>query len=240
MGTETQALTAAEATRKVVSSRPSIIDALREEIVNYTALAEHLRPEIVALVKKEKVNIEAIKMALMRYADTLQAEKKMLEQNIAEVIAQSVLELKNDIASIAVKQDPVFSKANEIFSMIPQLRFFQLTQGTSTFTILADQSHLRDLSRLFHSSEVVEVCEDQSALILISPLEILKVSGIIAYLSADFAREGLNITQIISCHTDTIFLVSRQDALRAFTILEEKIFFLREILKNGGNEAGKP
>ncbi|HMF30408.1 MAG TPA: ACT domain-containing protein [Candidatus Lokiarchaeia archaeon] len=232
MVADAQPLTAAEATRKVVSGHPSIIDALREEIVNYTALADHLKPEILALAKKDKVNIEAIKMALMRYADTLQAEKKTLEENIAEVIAQSVLELKNDIASVTVKQEPVISKASEIFGLIPHLRFFQLTQGTSTFTILADQSHLPDISQLFYQSEIIEVCEDQSALILISPPEILTVSGIIAYLSADFAREGLNITQIISCHTDTIFLVSRQDATRAFTILEDKISFLRGARKN--------
>jgi aspartokinase len=228
-----QPLSAAEATRKVVSGRPSVIDALREEIVNYTALAERLYPEILAITKKEKVNVEAIKMALMRYADTIQAETKTLEQNIAGVLARSVLELKNNLASITVKQDPVFSKAREIFNQIPKLRFFQLSQGTTTFTIIADQSHLRDVSQLFAPEDITTVCEDQSALILVSPIEILQVSGIIAYLSADLARESVNITQIISCHTDTIFLVHRKDAMKAYKILEEKIFLLKALLKNG-------
>ncbi|OLS15133.1 MAG: hypothetical protein RBG13Loki_1229 [Promethearchaeota archaeon CR_4] len=228
---DAQPLTAAEATRKVVSGRPSIIDALREEIVNYTALAERLYPEILAITRKEKVNVEAIKMALMRYADTLQAEKKILEQNIAGVLARSVLELKNNLASITVKQGSVFSKVREIFNQIPKLRFFQLSQGTTTFTIIADQSNLRDVSQLFASEEIITVCEDQSALILVSPLDILQVSGIIAYLSADLAREEVNITQIISCHTDTIFLVSRKDAMKAYKILEEKIFLLKGFLK---------
>ncbi len=233
---DNQPLTAAEATRKIVSGRPSIIDALREEIVNYTALAERLYPEILAITKKDKVNVEAIKMALMRYADTLQAEKKTLERNIADVLARSVLELKNNLASITVKQDPVFSKAHEIFNQIPKLRFFQLSQGTTTFTIIADQSNLRDISQMFKPEEVITVVEDQSALILVSPIEILQVSGIIAYLSADLAREGVNITQIISCHTDTIFLVDRKDAMRAYKILEEKIFFLKELLKNASQK----
>ncbi len=228
-----QPLSAAEATRKVVSGRPSVIDALREEIVNYTALAERLYPEILAITKKEKVNVEAIKMALMRYADTIQAETKTLEQNIAGVLARSVLELKNNLASITVKQDPVFSRAREIFNQIPKLRFFQLSQGTTTFTIIADQSHLRDVSQLFAPEDITTVCEDQSALILVSPIEILQVSGIIAYLSADLARESVNITQIISCHTDTIFLVHRKDAMKAYKILEEKIFLLKALLKNG-------
>ncbi|MHA1733773.1 MAG: DUF7523 family protein [Promethearchaeota archaeon] len=227
--TAVEKFSVAEATRQVVDSRPSVLDALREEIVNFTALAEMLYPAVLSLTKKERVNLDSIKMALMRYCDQLKERGAILETSIMEILANSVLELKNDLVVVTVKQDAVFSR-QDLFKFVKKFRFFQLIQGTKTFTLLVDQNHRNDLYAFFTVNNILDAHDDQSAIILTSSPDIVQTPGIVAYLSHILAEGGINITQIMSCYTDTIFIVERNKALEAYTALEEKIFFLRDLL----------
>lgn len=228
--TANEQISVAEATRQIVDTHPSILDCLREEVVNFSALAENLYGEVTRVTSRERVNKDSIKMALMRYCDQLQQQKDVLERSVMQIIADSVLELKNDLMVVTVQQEAVLARGQELFTFMQNFRFFQLIQGTTTFTLLADQAHKRELDSFFRPTSVVGSWENQSALILISPPEIIQTMGIVAYLSHLFSTGGVNLTQIMSCHTDTIFIVDREQALEAYTILEEKIFFLRKLL----------
>jgi hypothetical protein len=223
-------ISVAEATRRVISGKSSIIDCLRLEVINFSSLAKSIKPEVKIVCKKSNVNLDSIKMSLMRYTDELISEKKILEQEISGVIADSVLELKNDLIVITLKQELFLSKINKIIEFIDKFRFFQLIQGTDVFTILADQSKKKELLSVFSSPlSLIDIIENQSALILISPNEILKISGVISYLTYLLSSGQINITQIMSAYTDTIFVVDRINAIKAYNLLEGKIFFLREL-----------
>jgi len=60
----------------------------------------------------------------------------------------------------------------------------------------------------------------------------VQVQGVVAYLTYLMAYSGeINITQIMSCYTDTIFVVDRINALKAYDLIEERIYFLRNLKK---------
>ena len=80
-------------------------------------------------------------------------------------------------------------------------------------------------------NNVVLEIEDQSAIVIISPKQIIDVPGVIAYITDLLSSNGVNITQIISCYTDTLLIVDREDALKAYQILENKILSLRKMFK---------
>ncbi|MBD3353567.1 MAG: ACT domain-containing protein [Candidatus Lokiarchaeota archaeon] len=224
-------ISVAEATRRVIKTKPSIIDCLRYEVINFSALAQMIEPEVMEVCKKNKIKLDSIKMSLMRYTDNLIEEKRTTEQHVAKIISKSVLELKNDLVVVTVKQRGVITKVNTLFEYVEKFRFFQLIQGTEVFTILADQSEKGELLRIFSSIDIIDIIEHQSALILISPKEIIKVQGVVSYLTYLIASGQINITQIMSCHTDTIFLVDRKNALKAYSLIEEKIYFLRNLIE---------
>lgn len=229
-------ISVAEATRRVIRTKPSIIDCLRYEVINFSALAQLIKPEVLAVCKKQKLKLDSIKMSLMRYTDQLIEDHDNLEKQVAEVISDTSLELKNDLVVITVKQQHVISKINEISRFIKKFRFFQLIQGTESFTILADQNKKMDLIALFSPTSVIKIVENQSALILISPDKIVDVPGVISYLSYILSTGQVNLTQIMSCHTDTIFLVDRDVALDAYTLIENKIHFLRDLIDQSGKK----
>ncbi|MHA1819995.1 MAG: DUF7523 family protein [Promethearchaeota archaeon] len=221
-------ISVAEATRRVIKGKPSIIDCLRYEVINYAALAQLIKPEVIAVCKKENIKLDSIKMSLMRFTDELKREKIILEKKVAQVLINSVLEVKNDLFVITVKQEHVIKKIDQIMEHINNFRFFQLIQGTDVFTILADRNNKNRLISLFKPDEIINILDDQSAIILISPKDIINVQGVMAYLTYILAGEQINITQVMSCHTDTIFLVGKNDDLKAYSAIRDKIQFLRE------------
>ena len=52
-----------------------------------------------------------------------------------------------------------------------------------------------------------------------SPESIEDTPGLLAYLSTALASRGINIVQAMSCYTDTIFLLEREDMTTAVDIL---------------------
>jgi aspartokinase len=169
-------------------------------------------------------------MALMRYAEELKESRKLIEENISAILAKSVLEMKNDVTVFTVHQFALLNKLDKLTKFMEGSRFFQLIQGTKTFTIAAHQNLLPSLIELIEEKNILATNKDQSALILISPPEIIEVPGLVAYVTDLFATHNINITQFMSCHLDTIFIIKREDSVNAYKILEERIMLFRDIL----------
>ena len=220
----------AEATRRVIQIHPSIIDGIKQGVINYSALAELIRDRVLKLANRKSVQIDAIKMALMRFAEELKDKRKLLEENISKILAESVLELKNDVTVFTVNQYALFNKFDALTKYMEGSRFFQMIQGTKTFTIAAHQNLLPELINLIEEKNIIATNKNQSALILISPPEIIEVPGLVAYVTDLFATHNINITQFMSCHLDTIFIINREDSIEAYKLLEEKIILFRTIL----------
>ncbi|GAB4312773.1 MAG: hypothetical protein Kow0069_13610 [Promethearchaeota archaeon] len=218
----------AEATRRVIDGHPSLLDALRKEVVNYTSLAEHVRPAVAHLTGKPNVKLDSIKMALMRYADTLRSEWRASESTVTDLLAATTLELKNDLVVFILEREAVFGHQG-LFKFLRGFRFFQLVQGTNAFTLLADEAGKQDLLAFFPAREVIAVHGGQSALILTSPVEIINTPGFLAHVSYQLAKVGVNVTHMFSCHTDTVFIVDRKQALEAYEVLERRVMEARRI-----------
>ncbi len=216
--------------REYVSSRPYLLEALSKKIVNYSALARL----IVSELNLGKENIPAVKMALRRFAEKLE-EKSFTEDRVREIIASSSLQLINDIVVCTicgVQGSSVLTK--EVF--LKKTGFLQVTQSSRHMTIMMDKDLYNSIRSLIEKTLAkigdVEVLENQTAILITSPREIIKTPGVIAYILSALASQGINITQFISCHTDTILIVDRREALKAYTVLEKLILNARRFVQN--------
>ncbi|MHA1820564.1 MAG: ACT domain-containing protein [Promethearchaeota archaeon] len=106
-----------------------------------------------------------------------------------------------------------------------------MIQGTEVFTILADQIKLSEILSVLPQFDIINIIKGQSSVILISPKDIINVEGVIAYLTHIIASNQINITQIMSCHPDTIFLIEKNDATEAYKAIQKKIYLLRELIE---------
>lgn len=224
-----KSLSVAEATRQIVTTKPSVMDCLRQGVINFSALAESIKNQVAALCGRKSVNVDSIKMALMRYSEELKRKKQIIEQQVSDIICRSILELKNDVAVLIIRPAPLLSYLDKIVRLVESSRFLQVTQSASALTVVTDLETKSRILEIVEKKNVIEVLDDQSAIIIISPPQIIEVPGVISYITDLLAGNNVNITQIISCYTDTILIVKRSDALRAYKLIEDRILFLRKL-----------
>ena len=210
----------------IIMNRPCILEAIKLGIINFSGLARLIEPEVRERVGR-KVTLASIKMALFRYYEFMREREKRLEKDIQNLLAKSTLQLISDIIVITFKEKIVYHRLNEILNKIEEYRFFQLTQGIGYITIVMDEESFKKLYSVIQHLPIEVLIENQAALILTSPKDIINIPGVISYLSFILASNGINITQIISCHIDTIFVIERNLALKSYELLEKLILGFR-------------
>ncbi|RLF81486.1 ACT domain-containing protein, partial [Thermococci archaeon] len=124
----------AKIVKEIILSRPAIKECLILDVINYSALAR------VILKELEKENIKtsagAVKMALIRIGEGLKKERAFFEEKIKNVVAKTVIELQSDLTVITAERRAVLNNLEQLFKVMENARFFQLTQGVETFTLV--------------------------------------------------------------------------------------------------------
>jgi len=215
----------AEIVRRVITSHPSVIDCLCLGIVNFSALSRSILDEVRRAGGLEKTDENAVKMAIIRFSETLRRRRSSNEGMVRYILANSSMRLEMDVTVVTAEREAVLKNMGEIMGKAANARFFQLTQGTRTFTLAIAREISSYIVNLI--GRVAHRMDDQAAIILVSPKEIIDTPGVVSYITSILAWNGINISQIISCHTDTILIVSRDDAIKAYNVLEEIILRLR-------------
>ncbi|WP_457754717.1 ACT domain-containing protein [Thermococcus sp.] len=212
--------------KDLTMSKPAIKECLVLGVINYSALARLLLEELES--RSIKTSAGAVKMALIRLGEELKRERESFEKQIKDVIAKTVIELQSDLTVVTVEKGVLLNRIDMLSKVMEKARFFQLTQGVETFTIVVSSEEKGEIFKILEE-DVVDLIEEQTAIILISPEEIIETPGIVAFVTSALSSNGINITQVISCHKDTIFVLDRKIAPKAYQILEELILRMRKI-----------
>ena len=84
----------AQQVRETIQMHPSLMDALKMQIVNFSALARMLHKEI------GEGSLEAVKAAIIRISEELKDDKNLQEDKVLKIMRESVVRLQDKIATI--------------------------------------------------------------------------------------------------------------------------------------------
>jgi aspartokinase len=186
----------AQIVRETIQKRPSLLDALKMKIVNYSALARMLQTEI------GEGSLEAVKAAIIRVSDELEKKNGLQEEKVLNILRESVVRLQDKIAVII---------SPEMLN-IPYLVTAYLTDS---YVYVIDQTQLRN-----ELPDYTQVTSNLVALILISPPRVEETPGFVALITSLLASREINIVEFISCSTNTVIVLDSADALNAFSLLQ--------------------
>lgn len=222
----------AQFVRHMVYTRPCILENLRLGIINYSALSKLLKKDLEKILKT-KVSESAVKIALIRLAKPLITEGRRPDIAFARVMAASSLSLIDDVEVITLDSSKARRVVSKILQFAGRARFFQFTQSIDSFTLMVDRETAEEIHELPEvSGSMLSFMQRQAAILMNSPPEIVSTPGIISYLSFLLSSRGINVTQIISCYRDTIFIVNMEDALQVYSLLRDAIETYRQYLKS--------
>ena len=186
----------AQLVRETIQMRPSLLDALNMKIVNYSALARILQDEL------GEGSIEAVKAAVIRVSDEIASDRKLREEAVQSILKESKVRLQDKIAVVIspLKLD------------IPHIVTAHLTDQ---YVYVVDQTTMKE-----ELKDPVKVQSNLVALILLSPPRVETTPGFVAFITQLLASRNINIVEFISCSTNTIIILDGQDALKAFSLLQ--------------------
>ncbi len=188
-----------------IAKRPFIIDAIRQGVVNYTALARVIKKQIGA------GSIEAIKVSIIREKENIAQTRGLQEKSILDLLKKTKVNLQDKISVIISKKE----------LDIPHIVVADLGKE---FVYVVDQTQMEKYESLSNvKKDVILMEKNLVALILKSPEEIKDTPGVVAFISQLLASKNINMKEFLSFYTDTIIVLEVKDALAAFSLLQKYI-----------------
>ena len=224
----------AEVTRKMLMEHPEIDYYLRVGWMNHRAIARNLKPEIEAELGGA-VEVEAIATAIRRYAETIRKSRLVYPKAERKILAKSRVHLMSRVAIVTFK--PNWELAKELRKISKEIterggELILFVQSPINMTFGVDEHHLHEILEVAKKSDILQLRKGLSALVMVSPEEIAETPGVIAKVASKLGRESVNIVEMISSFTTTIFLVEKESAQKAYQITERLIEASQEVRQN--------
>jgi predicted regulator of amino acid metabolism with ACT domain len=208
-----------ELVRSVLEISPCMVESIEKGYANYTKLAN-----IIAELIRGRYNIacspEAVKMTILRTRDKIKSYPQL--HMILEILSSTSIEVKTSLAILTYDVTLLRDVTRIAGELAGKTRFLSITQSVGNITIITNMEIYDYIKNNIKTEPLLDMV-DVSAIILVSPPENIKTPGFIAYITMILAQQGINIIQIVSAHNDTILVVDKQDAVKAFNIIERLI-----------------
>jgi aspartokinase len=180
--------------RDYIKKNPELIISMRMGILNVSKLSRRIAQE------EKGYNIISIRSALNKVfmenstADTV---------HIDRLLSESKITLQDKIMVITVDRK------------IDNLNFLSATYLTDSIVYIIDETKNKKLD--LPKNAVVE--KNVSSLHIFSSMEIVKTPGFVMKINERLFSYEINVLQLISCSNETIIIVNRKDAIRAYEAL---------------------
>ncbi|WP_174449068.1 ACT domain-containing protein [Conexivisphaera calida] len=204
---------------------PCLHSMLREGLANASAVARSLRPRVESLVGAP-VGEEAVLAALKRMRGSGEGGTG---QQIARVLAASRLDLKTGLGKMVIRRSQQAADAVGELAARHRRIFLQVLQGISSYTIVYESRIRDEVARAVPPGSAIDESSGLAALTVVSPPEISNTPGVVSAILQRLASRGVNVEEVVSCHTDTIVIVRSEEGGRAFDAVQELISECRSL-----------
>ena len=207
-----------EVVREIITRNHSIYECMKMDIINYTALAVKIQPDIEKQLGNS-VHLNTIVVAIKRYADSFEGSEDITEE---PVLKDARLSMTDRIMGIQwtmkdlIDQDmgKMFAEAEKAFS---NSEFFRL--GDS-FRILTDDSD--DTRRIFSSFPKENLYSSGLAKIKISVPEQNR-ADVVSYVTEILHRNGIVLVDALFSQDGIVLILKEDQAPLAYEKLRSEI-----------------
>ena len=210
--------TIANCVESILISQPFLEEALARGIINYSALAEELKPSVSNMLRKS-VKSGAIMMALRRYnppSDLGNSPKlKRVMQNLGDITLRSNLIDFTFLNSKTLAQSHAMAleKVNEQV-------FYAFTRGIKESNIMVSNSEKQLVLDNFKNETCVGIKENLSAISISLPEENSKITGLYYQIFKRLAWEGIALYEVVSTTNEFTVLTEDEFIDKAFSVMK--------------------
>ncbi len=207
------------ATEALINRSPFLREAMAEDLINISALARKLQPDIEEMLGK-KINEGAIVMAIKRMTPGLYQRLNTKITNMMGDLGDFLV--RNNLTDFTFENSDTLKTAQTLlFETISKERdsFFALCQGVTETTYVLQERHSALLEKYFSKERMKSHNLNLSSVTVVLPNLNNEIYGVYYYLLKHLAWQGINIVEIVSTSTEFTVVVRQDDVESAFGIL---------------------
>lgn len=208
-----------EVVEQIINNMPFVEDALAKGLVNTSALAREIQPQVIEILGKD-VQEGAIVMALNRNKSIFTKTDKSI-QSILDKLAD--ITVKSNIVEVTIQNShDTLNKIRQLLERIEAKpdKFIAITQGVAEVTIITTKNNLTDIEEIIASDEIILKQTDLSSITVKLPPENVEVPGVYYQILKKIAWKGINIIDTVSTTNEITIVFSQDDIEQAFSIIK--------------------
>ncbi|MFY9301640.1 MAG: ACT domain-containing protein [Candidatus Nitrosotenuis sp.] len=214
-------LSVPEAIRDIITKNRSIYDCMKMDVINYTALAVKIQPEVERQLGNP-VNLNTVVVAIKRYADSFLEKEDVKSESVLKNARLSLTDGILDIRFSANDMDKkeAASLLNKFEQYDSDYEFFRLAD--SNFRVLTED--LVDIRRMFESFPAAKnFFSSGLAKIKIRIPQDQDRSDAVSYVAELLHNNGIETQNAFFSQDDIILVLKEEDASKAYEVLRAEI-----------------
>ena len=209
-----------EVVRETITRNRSIFDCLKMDLINYTALAVKIQPEVERTLGNS-VNLNTIVVAIKRFADSLEVKEEVEEQSVLKnarlALTDGIMDIKFSIKD-SQNIDPltILDKFSKITSN------YDFFRSSDTFRFLTED--LADVREIFDTVPNREnIFSTGLAKIRISIPPNQNKSDVVSYVAEVLHENGIELVNAFFSQDNIVLILNERDSSKAYEVLHSAI-----------------
>ena len=209
-----------EVVREIITRNRSIYDCMKMDLMNYTALAVKIQPEIERILGNS-VNLNTVVVAIKRFSDSFEIKEEVKEES---VLKNARLALTDGIMDIKFS----IKDSNEIDPMAILDKFSKVTNNyeffrvSDSFRFLAED--MEDIRQIFSNvSNRDDMFSTGLAKIRISIPSSQNQSDVVSYVAEVLHANGIELVNAFFSQDSIVIILNEKNSSRAYDILHSDI-----------------
>ncbi|MBN2246635.1 MAG: aspartate kinase, partial [Candidatus Aminicenantes bacterium] len=199
-------------------SEPFLEEGIRRGIINLSALAREMKPDLEFILFKE-LSEGAVVMALNRIAGKMnqQAIKNPDKKKIIGdlIVRSSLSEFTYRISDITTEKQRTLLKETQK----DRGQFVTITRGIDQLTIIISASFNNLVQKIFKDEPFVRQIDDLASITCKLYDDVIFVPGIFYTILKLLAWENINVIEVVSTYTEFTIILERSQVDQSFSIL---------------------
>ncbi len=209
-----------EIVREIITRNRSVYDCMKMDLINYTALAVKIQPEIERILGNS-VNLNTVVVAIKRYSDSFEIKEEVKEESVLKnarlALTDGIMDIKFSIKD-SNEIDPIeildkFSKITNNFE------FFRVSDS---YRFLAED--IEDIRQIFSNiSNKEDMFSTGLAKIRISIPTSQNQSDVVSYVAEVLHTNGIELVNAFFSQDSIVIILNEKNSSRAYDILHSDI-----------------
>lgn len=214
-------ITIPELVKEKIEESPFLEDLLAKRIINYSALARTIKPELEEKLLKS-IQEGSIIMALRRMAKKYQtsiALKKIFSKSPDMIIRSNLVEFT------FTNSDSMLNKYRNLLKNIETNRqyFFTITQGVFETGVIISQELEGKIREIFKREKMIDQLPNLSSITIRLPKENVTTSGVYYFILKSLALKNINVIEVVSTYQEITLILETKEIDKAFSILKKTL-----------------